>query len=137
MALTDTPPPAPAAPSSAPSTGGGAKRIVLVLVLAAIACIAVVGVLSVANTPETYDVVIPAGTSEKLEAGEDVALLPAEVELSVGDKLTVTNNDDRLQTVGPLTVRPGETLTYTFSDAGRFSGACSVHPSRSVTFIVT
>ena len=116
---------------------GGVKRVGLVVVLAVIACVAVVGVLSVASQPETYEVVIPAGTSDKLEAGEDVELLPAQVRLSVGDSLVVTNNDDRLQTVGPLTVRPGETLAFTFTTAGRFSEACSVHPSRSVTFIVT
>ena len=43
-------------------------------------------------------------------------------------------SDDEL--LGPFTVRPGETLTHTFDDPGRFVGACTVHPSGELAIVV-
>lgn len=78
------------------------------------------------------DVVIPAGTHARIEAGESVELLPASVEFHVGDVLRIVNHDDRTHVVGPFSVQAGETLTQRFSAPGAYQGECSVHPSGSV-----
>lgn len=79
---------------------------------------------------------VPAGTQDRIEAGEEVELIPRELELEVGDTLTIENRDDALHQVGPYTVGPLETLTQTFQRSGTVQGLCSLHPSGQVTIIV-
>lgn len=87
--------------------------------------------------PSEYRVVVPAGTGTRLDAGEDVVLVDADLRLSVNDTFVVENRDDRTHEVGPFTVRPGETLRHTFTTPGRYEGACTIHPSGSVVITVT
>lgn len=79
---------------------------------------------------------VPAGAGARLDAGEPLSLVPSPLELRVGDRLVVRNQDDRVHVLGPFTVRPGETLTHTFDDPGRFVGACTVHPSGELAIVV-
>ncbi len=76
-----------------------------------------------------YDYFIPVGTGERFDAGELIEILPAELEVSVGEVLRIVNEDDRDHLVGPFFVGAGETLTQRFSTAGEFEGICTVHPS--------
>jgi plastocyanin len=89
----------------------------------------------VSATDHTY--VVPAGTGSRIDAGEDVEIVPQKLQLRRGDSLTVTNNDDRLHEIGVFGVRPGETVTYRFPNPGRFQGACSVHSGGTVTITIT
>ena len=82
-----------------------------------------------------YDYLIPAGTGEQYDAGEFIEILPAELEVSVGEVLRIVNEDERDHLVGPFFVGAGETLTQRFSTAGEFEGLCTVHPSGQ--FILT
>ena len=77
----------------------------------------------------TYEYVIPAGAGEALDAGMPLEILPAELEVRVGETIRIVNTDDRGHTVGPFFVGANETLTHRFSSPGEFTGACSVHPS--------
>jgi hypothetical protein len=72
---------------------------------------------------------IPAGTGERIDAGEPLEILPAELEVRVGEVLRIENEDDRGHVVGPFFVGAGETLTQRFASAGEIAGECSVHPS--------
>ena len=87
--------------------------------------------------PTEYVVEVPAGTGGRIARGEQVELIPAEVDLSVGDTIVIANADDQLHEVGPFSVRAGETLRYTFDRAGTYLGNCTVHPSGKVEIIVT
>ncbi len=78
--------------------------------------------------PNVYTYVVPAGTGQRLQAGEQVLIIPAELQLAVGDRIVVVNHDDRTHAVGPFSVRAGETIGHTFSEAGDFTGICTVHP---------
>lgn len=79
------------------------------------------------------EVVIPAGTGERMDRGEAVDLLPAsELEFHVGDVLRIINRDARTHVVGPFSVLPGETLTQRFSAEGTYQGSCTVHPDGAV-----
>ena len=77
----------------------------------------------------TLEYVIPAGAGEALDAGTPLEILPAELEVNVGDTIRIENQDDRGHTVGPFFVGADETLTQRFSTPGEFEGVCTVHPS--------
>ena len=83
-----------------------------------------------------YDYLIPEGTGERFDAGEFIEILPAELEVSVGEVLRVVNEVDRDHLVGPFFVGAGETLTQRFSTAGEFEGLCTVHPSGQFVLVV-
>jgi plastocyanin len=84
----------------------------------------------------TYEYVIPAGAGEALDAGTPLEILPAELEVRVGESIRIVNEDDRGHSVGPFFVGANETLTQRFSSPGTFEGVCSVHPSGQFALIV-
>jgi plastocyanin len=84
----------------------------------------------------TFEYVIPAGAGEALDAGTPLEILPAELQVNVGDTIRIENQDDRGHTVGPFFVGANETLTQRFSTPGDFVGVCTVHPSGELVLIV-
>lgn len=123
---------------------GRSSRRGIWLVLAGIAALLVpatliaVALLGEEDSGPTKMVVeIPAGTGDRIAAGEAVEILPPLVELRVGDQIELRNLDDQVHTVGPLTARPGETLLQVFGQAGRFEGDCTLLPSKKVVISVT
>ena len=83
-----------------------------------------------------YDVVIPAGSGARIDAGEQLDILPGELVVRVGESIRIVNHDDRGHVVGIFYVGAGETLIQTFTTAGELSGDCSVHPSGRFTLKV-
>ena len=47
-----------------------------------------------------HDYVIPAGTGDALDAGEDIEILPEVLEAEVGETIRIVNDDDRGHVVG-------------------------------------
>ncbi|MEZ5217610.1 MAG: hypothetical protein R2715_13760 [Ilumatobacteraceae bacterium] len=92
-----------------------------------------------ASADEVADLVftVPAGTGERLDAGETLELVPAVIEARVGDVIQLTNDDDRSYLIGPFYVGPHESVRQRFSSAGTFVGECAVHPSGTVSVVVT
>jgi plastocyanin len=84
----------------------------------------------------TYEFVIPPGAGEALDAGQPLEILPGTLEVTVGDTISIVNEDDRGHNVGPFFVGAGETLTQRFSSPGEFVGVCTVHPSGQLVLIV-
>jgi len=84
-----------------------------------------------------HDYVIPAGTGDALDAGEDIEILPEVLEAEVGETIRIVNDDDRGHVVGVFFVGAGETLTQTFTAPGEFSGSCTVHTDGKFTLQVT
>lgn len=82
-------------------------------------------------TAETfdYDYDIPPGTAERFENGEVIDIIPAELEVNVGEVLRIVNRDVSDHLIGPFFVGAGETLVQRFSSPGEFTGLCTVHPS--------
>ncbi|TVR27144.1 MAG: hypothetical protein EA389_03930 [Ilumatobacter sp.] len=89
-----------------------------------------------ADTRADYEYLIPAGTGERLDQGERVEIIPAELEVSVGEVLRIVNEDDRGHVIGAFYVGAGETLSQQFSTPGTLEGECSVHPSGSFSLTV-
>jgi hypothetical protein len=88
-----------------------------------------------AATPD-YDYLIPLGTGARLDAGERIEIIPADLEVRVGEVLRIINEDDRGHVIGAFYVASGETLRQRFASPGVLSGDCSVHPSGSFTLTV-
>lgn len=88
------------------------------------------------DTPADHEYVIPAGTGARIDAGERIEIIPAELEVRVGEVLQIVNEDDRGHVIGAFYVAASETLRQTFSSPGELSGECSVHPSGSFTLTV-
>ena len=83
-----------------------------------------------------YDYVIPSGTGDRIDSGERIDILPAELEVRVGETIRITNRDDRGHVVGVFYVGAGETLTQSFTAPGVLSGECTVHSSGVFTLSV-
>lgn len=84
-----------------------------------------------------YTIVVPAGTGDRIDAGEPVDLMPADLQLGVNDTLVIENEDVRTHVVGPFTVRAGETVRHQFNQAGTYTGVCTVHSSGEVVITVS
>lgn len=85
---------------------------------------------------QTVEVVVPAGTQDRLDAGETVDVMPARIELRVGDTLLLRNEDDVDQTVGPYFVAAGRILSLTYSVPGRYEGYCPLSGSDGYEIVV-
>jgi plastocyanin len=123
-----------------------ARRVVAAVLASAGAFVAVAGcgdddsqpgteAVSIAEAA-TFEYVIPVGAGEALDAGTPLEILPAELQVNVGDTIRIENQDDRGHTVGPFFVGANETLTQRFSTPGEFEGVCTVHPSGQLVLIV-
>jgi len=83
-----------------------------------------------------HDFLIPAGTAERIEGGESIEIVPAELIVTVGDTLRIVNDDTEDHVVGVFFVAAGETLTQRFNSPAVLEGECSVHPSGAFTLRV-
>jgi len=83
-----------------------------------------------------YSYIIPVGSGERIDQGEPLDLLPAELELTVGETIEIINEDDRGHTVGPFFVGAHETIRKRFTTPGEFEGICSVHSSGRIVLTV-
>ena len=89
-------------------------------------------IVSANGVVRTY--VIPAGTKEKMDKNiftQDI--MPEQVTVDVGDTVVVVNEDSVTHTLGPFTVRAGETQRMVFSQPGYYFGICTVGDHDTVT----
>ena len=82
-----------------------------------------------------HEFVVPAGTGATLDAGGSVEILPRDLEVRVGDRIVVDNEDSRNHAVGPWTVPAGDTFTFRFNAVGRYDSHCSLHRGGGRFFI--
>lgn len=94
-------------------------------------------VVATSTRSDTIEVVVPAGTAARMDAGELVELLPAVLRVDVGDELFITNNDDEVHLVGPYAVAPGQVLRQQFTTPGRIEGVCTLHPDGEIAIVVS
>jgi hypothetical protein len=80
--------------------------------------------------------VIPIGAGEALDRGEPLEILPAQLDVEVGDVIEIVNEDDRGHLVGPFFVGAQETLRQRFASEGEYIGICTVHPSGQIVVTV-
>lgn len=95
------------------------------------------GTDSVTPSGVVWSYVVPAGSQEKAEQGQFVEdILPEQLTISVGDTITILNEDSVVHSFGPFTVRPGEFQKMTFVEQGNYFGVCTVGGHDTVTITV-
>jgi plastocyanin len=104
----------------------------LVMVVAIVAAAAAYGLARTSGaTPKGVDhtFVVPAGAGDRLDQGNALEILPRDLEVRVGDRLIVVNDDTRTHVVGPWTIRADSTFRFRFTRVGRYDSHCSLHQS--------
>ena len=111
-------------------------RLVIILLVSLVAMVVVIeGAYYVQRedtdrAPKTIQIVIPAGTAQRVAAGELVDLLPDNSTFVLGDALEVINQDSVDHQLGPIWVPPGSIGKIVLEEANKFSYSCSFAPSR-------
>lgn len=82
------------------------------------------------RAPQTIELVIPAGTAARIEAGEDDPTIPAEMIFVIGDTLLVRNEDIASHQLGPVWVPAGATASLAMSEPAKLAYSCSFSTSR-------
>ncbi len=83
-----------------------------------------------------YEFVIPKGALDRMQAGEDLQIVPANLTVKVGQVVRVRNEDLRPVVLGPFAVGPLQTLTQRFATPGTLEGDCNVHASGRIVITV-
>lgn len=78
-----------------------------------------------ARAPMTIELIIPAGTAARVEAGEAPPDIPTEMNFVQGDVLVVINQDVAAHTLGPLYVPANASASMALDEADHFALACS------------
>lgn len=89
------------------------------------------------RAPTTVRLVIPAGTAERVAAGEQPPDLPAEMTFVVGDVLEVQNNDTVDHQLGPIWVPSGATGKLVMGKVDRLAYTCSFQTSKYLGLDIT
>ena len=81
---------------------------------------------------------IPRGTSARRLAGEEVAIFPQTIRLTIGlnDVLVLKNADDVTHVFGQTLILPGQSFRLPFSTASTYSFECTAHPNGGLKVIV-
>ena len=88
------------------------------------------------RTPETIEIVIPAGTAEKIANGEPPPVFPDEMVFVIGDTLTVKNEDRLDHELGPLYIPAGSSASLQMDDANKYTLGCTFTPAKYLNFDV-
>ena len=114
------------------------SEIKLYLALILILLVATVGWFVIVQSRETKTItfVIPPGTAQQLEAGNEVITFPNELAVTVGDTIIIDNQDDAVHAFGPFTILPHTTLTKRFESVRTYQNACTFHQDKSMTIAV-
>jgi hypothetical protein len=80
--------------------------------------------------PKTITLVIPNGTAQRIQAGEQVETIPPEMVFVVGDVLEVVNEDTVSHQLGPVWVPPGSTGKLVMEKAEASAVNCSFQSSQ-------
>ena len=81
---------------------------------------------------------IPKGTWAHRRSGENIAILPDRIRLTLGirDILVLRNLDEVPQVFGPTLMMPGQSFRLPFEKASEYQFACTAHASGQMTIIV-
>ena len=80
--------------------------------------------------PRTIQLVIPAGTADRVARGETNPALPSSMLFVVGDILVVNNQDSVVHQLGPLFIPPSTSASMNLNTEQSYAFACSFQPSK-------
>jgi hypothetical protein len=79
--------------------------------------------------PREVELVIPYGTSQLVENGQQAPEIPDEMIFVVGDTLVVRNDDEESHQLGPLWVPAGSSASLSLDEPMWYSYKCSFQPT--------
>jgi hypothetical protein len=82
------------------------------------------------RAPARIELIIPAGTAERVAAGQAPPSIPANMNFVVGDTLVVVNQDKVDHQLGPLWVPPGASASMNLSSESNYMLECSFQPGK-------
>jgi hypothetical protein len=82
------------------------------------------------RAPTRIELVVPAGTADRIAKGEPNPSIPADMVFVAGDTLVVKNQDVVDHQLGPLFIPSGTSASLTLSDANSYTYTCSFQPSQ-------
>jgi plastocyanin len=85
----------------------------------------------------TYEYVVPYGTGVKIDRGQTVVLMPSTLDVKVGESIRIVNKDSRDFTVGPFSVKAGQTVAMRFTTVGVLEGVCALNENGRFLINVT
>jgi hypothetical protein len=80
--------------------------------------------------PQRIELVIPAGTADRVAKGEANPALPANMVFVTGDTLIVKNEDVETHSLGPLLIPAGASASLNLDEANNYAYACSFQPGQ-------
>jgi hypothetical protein len=90
----------------------------------------------ITSPPRDVQLTIPSGTAALLASGQPSAI-PAQIQLTQGDRLILANEDVVTHSVGGWSVPAGQSLTIYADSPITNVFACTIHKSGSLAIIVT
>ena len=86
----------------------------------------------------TVTFIIPAGTGQQLEAGEEVVQFPNELVFTIGvqDTIVIENQDNVVHTFGPFVLLPHTTLTKRFDTVRTYETTCTFHKDQQMKLVI-
>jgi hypothetical protein len=82
------------------------------------------------RAPRDIELVIPAGTAERIAQGSGSSMIPEGMVFVVGDTLIVKNEDSVDHRLGPLFIPVGTSARMNLSEASNFTYECSFQPTQ-------
>jgi hypothetical protein len=114
----------------------GIKRFVILLIISTVLVLVVSEAAFLVireqsdRAPQTVELVIPAGTAEKIAQGQPVPNIPEEMVFVVGDTLLVRNMDAVDHQLGPLWVPAGSSASLGMERAERLAYTCTFQSTK-------
>lgn len=81
------------------------------------------------RAPRSIELLIPAGTAEKMAQGQASPEIPTDMVFVIGDTLVIRNEDSVDHRLGPLFVPAGTSASLKLDRAENFAFECSFQPS--------
>ena len=107
------------------------KKVIVFLTLAVLSY-----GITACQSNQTVTFLIPPGTQERLDAGEEAVDFPSEIAINVGDTIVIENQDDAVHAFGPFTILPHTTLTKRFETAKVYENTCTFHQNKKMKLVV-
>ncbi len=82
------------------------------------------------------EIVIPAGTQARLDAGEPVEVLETEIHVKVDETVRIRNDDDVDHVLGPYYLQSGAALEQTYRRPQTVRYTCFVNPTEAINLVV-
>jgi hypothetical protein len=112
--------------------------LIALVLFASSGCRAGPGQSAQPTTPaRLVEIVVPLGTADRVARGETVTVMPARLELRVGDTLRIHNQDVVDQPVGPFIVKAGQVQELRYGAPGRYQGYCLLAEGETYEIVVT